>query len=250
MTLFEKEITEKIMAKLAEQDFALQEGVLRKRIGIHRDAKVILSPCGNVVLVDNPNGTSYSLSRASVERRLRGEGLFSGHFNPSPEPAIAQHASGLCWGCGRPSPEGGCSHCVRAFEESRAEVLKASGAAICHDRNSNSGGNAADQREIVAAHAAIAAYARDKKLPGAEMLATFGKLDTIKANNRLGAAVGHDPVVPDIDRHRHALSSEPLRRAANQLWSSNGGRAYSDFVGTAAQREIEMLDCGDAAADG
>lgn len=146
-------------------------------------------------------------------------------------------------------PEGTGGNRVGSSPDSGGEVGVTSSPAIGNNRNGNSTRHIPDQLDVVSAQAAIAAYARDKKLPGSVSLAQLRELD--------GRLAGKKPVQPiymgidlarDIQGDGHSLSSEPLSRAINQLNVAEDDRAHRDFIGAAAQGFAEMLDAGDAPA--
>lgn len=173
---------------------------------------------------------------------------------PSAEAESGKLPGGPCWCDVAPVPNGPTGHSVSASPEPISKVADAAGPAIGDNGDANSGGDGGDRLKVVAAHEAIAAYAREKKLPSAEVRATFGELDTAKANDRLRAAASGNLTVADIvramaildanevDGDRHSLASEPLGRAIDQLWGAQRGRTYCDLVGTGQHRVTDMLD--------
>lgn len=174
-------------------------------------------------------------------------------------------------------PEGPSADRVSPSAEPVGEVAVTPSPASGDDRNPNSLAHLSDEAKVIAAKEAIAVYARNKQLPSAEMLATFGELDRAKTGGS-AAAVGEDlaesefctrlakaihnlppaaisitssPGAPaNINRHAHRLSSESLSRAADQIWGANSGGSYADLVCSRAERLAEMVYRGDAAADG
>lgn len=138
---------------------------------------------------------------------------------------------------------------VSASPDSSGKVGVASSPAIGNNRNGNSARHIPDQLDVVSAKAAIAAYARDKKLPGSVSLAQLRELDnSIAAKNPVQPIYMGIDLASDIQGDGHSLSSEPLSRAINQLNVAEDGRAHRDFIGAAAQGFAEMLDAGDAPA--
>lgn len=163
----------------------------------------------------------------------------------------------LGWDEVRKLPQSPGGDRVRAISEAIGQIGTAPRPTSSHDRNADSGGNLTNEAKIVAAKAAIAAYARDKKLPSAEMLATFGELDRPRAERRLidaevrkGVKAAMLAVVNHVNGDCHSLASEALSRAADQSGVTDRGGAYRDFIGAAAQGFAKMIDAGDAAADG
>lgn len=130
------------------------------------------------------------------------------------------------------------------------EVFAAPRSAIGNDRDGNCRTDVAKKIDVVAAKAAIAAYARDKKLPRPEMLAAFRDLDDARSPNKAANATLRTNIkaaVRDaVNRDRHSLSAEALGRAADQIGIAEGGRPHRDFIGAAAQGFAEVLDTGDA----
>lgn len=89
----------------------------------------------------------------------------------------------------------GVSPGVKTFRE----VGVTAGAAGRDNRDSNRTADLTHEEKIIAAKHAISVYARDKKLPSTEMLATFGELDRAKASGG-AAAVGVDLAKPGADK--------------------------------------------------
>jgi hypothetical protein len=193
-----------------------------------------------------------------------------------------------CLSGGRVSklPESTGGDRVSAGPDSSGKVGVTSGPTIGNNRNGNSVRHIPDQLDVVSAKAAIAAYARDKKLPGSVSLAQLRELDgrlagkkgtglNASAIKRTAKILSENEVAPDspptyiwydeaakarklwaraarfnnVEGDGHSLSSEPLSRAINQLNVAEDGRAHRDFIGAAAQGFAEMLDAGDASAD-
>ena len=167
-----------------------------------------------------------------------------------------------CLSGGRVSklPERTGSDRVSASPDSSGKVGVTSSPAIGNNRNGNSTRHIPDQLDVVSAKAAIAAYARDKKLPGSVSLAQLRELDGRLAGNKRTATISGDSAKArklwaraarfnNVEGDGHSLSSEPLSRAINQLNVAEDGRAHRDFIGAAAQGFAEMLDAGDASAD-
>jgi hypothetical protein len=169
----------------------------------------------------------------------------------------------------RELPESPSSNGVSPSAKPVGEVRVTTSPASRDNRDSNRTADLSHEAKVIAAKHAIAVYAREKKLPGAEMLAAFGELDRAKASGG-AAAVGVDlrpgalnwvpaswmdakwveATPANINRHAHRLSSESLRRAADQIWIGNSGGAYADLVCSRPERLAEMVYRGDAAADG
>lgn len=156
-------------------------------------------------------------------------------------------------------PKGTGSYRMRSGPDSSGEIGVAASTAIGHDRNGNSPSNIPDQLDVVSAQAAIAAYARDKKLPGSVSLAQLRELDDRLARNKRAVAASDDsakarelwartPRFKNIKGNRDSLPSESLSRAINQLNVAEDSRAHRDFIGATAQGFTEMLDAGDAPA--
>lgn len=167
-------------------------------------------------------------------------------------------------------PEGAGGDRVSASSNSGGKVGVTSSPTIGNNRNGNSARHIPDQLDVVSAQAAIAAYARDKKLPGSVSLAQLRELDGRLAGKkgtsldpatirRAAQILNENEVAPDgdmfgfwptnnVEGDGHSLSSEPLSRAINQLNVAEDGRAHRDFIGAAAQGFAEMLDAGDAPA--
>ncbi len=146
-------------------------------------------------------------------------------------------------------PESTSGNRVSASPDSGGKIGVTSSPTIGNNRNGNGTRHIPDQLDVVSAQAAIAAYARDKKLPGSVSLAQLRELD-----NSIAAKKPVQPIYMGIDLARdiqgdgHSLSSEPLSCAINQLNVAEDGRAHRDFIGAAAQGFAEMLDVGDASA--
>jgi hypothetical protein len=156
-------------------------------------------------------------------------------------------------------PEGTGGDRVSASPNSGGKVGVTSSPAIGDNRNGNSVRHIPDQLDVVSAKAAIAAYARDKKLPGSVSLAQLRELDGRLAGKKRTATISGDFAkarklwartarLSNVEGDGHCLSSEPLSRAINQLNVAEDGRAHRDFIGAAAQGFAEMLDAGDAPA--
>lgn len=146
------------------------------------------------------------------------------------------------WSIGSPAPDSPGSHCMKARMESIGEVCGVPGAARTHNRDGHLTANDTHRLKVQAAKAAIARYAREKKLPSPEMCALFGELDTVQANRRLRAAgADHIPGLVDVDRHNDRLTSEALGRCFDQAWESEGTGAYGHLVRAAGQRLPDML---------
>lgn len=184
---------------------------------------------------------------------------FSGSFTPNEEALSAEIIRCLSGGRVSELPERTGSDRVSASPDSSGKVGVASSPAIGNNRNGNSVRHIPDQLDVVSAQAAIAAYARDKKLPGSVSLAQLRELDDRLAQNKRTAAISGDSAKArklwartarfnNVEGDGHGLSSEPLSRAINQLNVAEDGRAHRDFIGAAAQGFAEMLDAGDASA--
>jgi len=156
-------------------------------------------------------------------------------------------------------PEGTGSDRVSASPDSGGKVGVTSSPTIGNNRNGNGARHIPDQLDVVSAQAAIAAYARDKKLPGSVSLAQLRELDGRLAQNKRTATISGDSAKArklwartarfnNVEGDGHGLSSEPLSRAINQLNVAEDGRAHRDFIGAAAQGFAEMFDAGDASA--
>lgn len=125
------------------------------------------------------------------------------------------------------------------------QVFVTSGATGGDNRDTNSSTDELDQLKIITAKAAIAAYARDKKLPSAEQLAAFRELDDVRSPNKaLRAAMRESikDVLDEINGNRHCLSSESLRRAGDQIRIAQSSGPYRDFVGAATQQLTDMIE--------
>lgn len=160
-------------------------------------------------------------------------------------------------------PKSASSNGVSPSAKTIGEVGVAARAAGRDNRDSNRTAHLSHEAKIIAAKHAIAVYAREKKLPSAEMLATFGELDRAKvgggsagvdmdfaeADSIIRTALARRGAPANINRHAHRLSSESLSRAADQIWGANSGGAYADLVCSRAERLAEMVYRGDSAAD-
>jgi hypothetical protein len=173
----------------------------------------------------------------------------------------------------RELPKSASSNGVSPSAKTIGEVGVTSSAAGRDNGDTHRTANLSHEEKIIAAKEAIAVYAREKNLPSAEMLATFGELDRAKASGG-AAAVGVDlpatsgrllascvvgrwngvkwieAAPANINRHAHRLSSESLGRAADQIWSANSGGTYADLVCSRPERLADMVYRGDSAADG
>lgn len=151
-------------------------------------------------------------------------------------------------------PEGAGGNRVSASPDAGGKISVTSSPTISNNRNGNSARHIPDQLDVVSAKAAIAAYARDKKLPGSVSLAQLRELDDAAAAKkgvpRPNLADTIKGVMLDVIKsNRDSLSSESLSRAINQLNVAEDSGAHRDFIGAAAQGFAEMLDAGDASAD-
>lgn len=195
---------------------------------------------------------------------------FSGSFSSSRDALGDEIIRCLSGGRFGKLPEGTSGDCVSASPDSSGKVGVASSPAIGNNRNGNSVRHIPDQLDVVSAKAAIAAYARDKKLPGSVSLAQLRELDGRLAGKkgtsldpatirRAAQILNENEVAPDGDMFGfwptnnvkgdgHSLSSEPLSRAIDQLNIAEYSGAHRDFIGAAAQGFAEMLDAGDASA--
>jgi hypothetical protein len=159
-------------------------------------------------------------------------------------------------------PESACGDSVRACGETLREIVVAARPAGRDNRDSNRTADLSHEAKVIAAKHAIAVYAREKNLPGAEMLALFRELDggedggtapAVGVDLRPGAvnfAFADRGATAHINRHAHRLSSESLRRAADQIWIGNSGGTYADLVCSRPERLAEMVYRGDSAPDG
>lgn len=115
-----------------------------------------------------------------------------------------------------------------------SEVGVTSSAAGRDNRDSNRPADLSHEEKVIAAKHAIAVYARDKKLPSAEMLATFGELDRAKASGG-AAAVGVDIAKPGADKSvrwwafKKAVRGPVALPASDELLHGYGG-LECDFV--------------------
>jgi hypothetical protein len=143
-------------------------------------------------------------------------------------------------------PQSASGNGVSPDVETVGKVGVAPSPASSDNRDAHLTAEQAKELKIVAAKAAIAAYARDKKLPSAEQLAAFRELDDVRSPNKaLGAALRASiraEVIKEIYRDRHSLSSEALGRATDQIRISQSSGPYRDFVGAATQQLTEMID--------
>jgi hypothetical protein len=157
-----------------------------------------------------------------------------------------------CLSGGRVSelPKSTSGNGVSTSPDTGGEISVAASPAISDNRNRNGVRHIPDQLDVVSAKAALAAYARDKKLPGSVSLAQLRELDRNIAMNKPKAQTseGRKFTVRDIKSYSHGLSSKPLGRAIDQLNVAEHSRAHRDFIGAAAQGFAEMLDAGDATA--
>jgi hypothetical protein len=171
-------------------------------------------------------------------------------------------------------PKSPGSNAVSTGPDTGGEIGVATSPAIGNNRNRNGVRHIPDQLDVVSAKAALAAYARDKKLPGSVSLAQLRELDDRLAAKKAVAKACGAGGLPDIwydeaaaitpkmfdaltsagfaprkiDGNRDSLSSESLGRAIDQLNVAEHGRAHRDFIGAAAQGFAEMLDASDAPA--
>lgn len=155
----------------------------------------------------------------------------------------------LGWDSVAELPQSASGNGVSPSAKAVGEIGVAPGAASGNDRNPDGFAHLSNEAKIIAAKAAIARYAREKKLPSAEHLALFRELDSHFPRNK-GSRRSGIAMLDDIDRNDHSLSSESLGRAADQAWIREGGAPYRHLIGTAAQRLAEVVNAGDAAADG
>lgn len=180
-------------------------------------------------------------------------------FDAHREALIAEIESRLSGDAVSELPQSASSNGVSPGAKPVSEVGIAPRPASGDDRNPNSLAHLSDEAKVIAAKEAIAAYARKKQLPSAAHLALFGELDGKRAGNkgrpwnpgkaRL-AACAAGRAVNDIDRNHHGLSAEPLGRAIDQIWVRENGGAYADLISSRSERLAEMVNRGDAAADG
>jgi hypothetical protein len=167
--------------------------------------------------------------------------------------ALACEIFACLHGCGISElPERASSDTMSPGAYSSKEIAVPGRAAIGDHRDRNRPADVAKQIDIVAAKAAIAEYARNKKLPSAEMFVAFRRLDDKAAAKRTGdaelRAKIRAAIVAEIDRDRDRLSSEALGRAADQIGIAESGRPHRDFIGAAAQGFAEVLDAGNTPA--
>ncbi len=185
---------------------------------------------------------------------------FHGPLSTNSETLSAEIIRCLSGGRVTKLPEGTGGDRVSASPDTSGKVGVTSGPTIGNNRNGNGARHIPDQLDVVSAQAAIAAYARDKKLPGSVSLAQLRELDDRLAQNKRTATISGDSAKArklwaraarfnNVEGDGHGLSSEPLSRAINQLNVAEDGRAHRDFIGAAAQGFAEMLDAGDASAD-
>jgi hypothetical protein len=226
-----------------------------------------------------PEEGASSLRYCGIEF-LRGGGEYSVWLNkpiPPNHDAIACEII-RCLSGGRVSelPKSTGGNGVSTSPDTGDEISVAASPAISDNRNRNGVRHIPDQLDVVSAKAALAAYARDKKLPGSVSLAQLRELDNRLATKKAVAkacGAGGAPltdiwydeaaaITPEmldaltsagfaprkVDGHRDGLSSESLGRAIDQLNVAEHSRAHRDFIGAAAQGFAEMLDAGDATA--
>jgi hypothetical protein len=215
-----------------------------------------------------------------IRNRLRNEFHFTDKEIASGENAARREIKRKLAGSGpRPLEQSPRRHRMGASAKRVYHMERAASAASRNNGNADRPTHLTHEQKIVAAKAAIAAYARDKKLPSAEQLAAFRELD--EAAKAAKPVVAVAPAVPGgnrtvfffedpvrdinlapgglvwssnqnpgawidrasiIERDNHSLSSEALGRAADQLGASQSGRSYADLVGTREQRLAEVLD--------
>lgn len=171
-------------------------------------------------------------------------------IEPNREALNAEILRRLGWNRVRELPKSTGSDGVSPGAETVGEIGVTARAAGRDNRDSDRPADLSDEAKIIAAKAAIAAYGRDKQLPGAATLALFGELDYARACNDSSHRAWDAPVFYDIERNDHSLSAEPLSRAIDQIWIRENGGAYADLVCSRAERLAEMVYRGNAAADG
>jgi hypothetical protein len=228
---------------------------------IYKTINMLLSNFGmaaSCVSVTLPRTTFVALAGPSQSRMrfcdmefLTGEDDFVVWVNPEfPADVEAVKVEVLrCLTGGRISklPERPGGHSMGPGTNAVGEVGIASGAAIGNDGNAHRGTHLTHEAKVIAAKAALAAYARDKQLPSAEQLAAFRELDSVRAAKK-GTVIRQTLHFDDVESNRDRLASEALGRAADQAVIAERGGAHRDFIGAAAQGFAEMLDAGDAPA--
>lgn len=110
----------------------------------------------------------------------------------------------------RELPKSASSNGVSPSAKTIGEVGVTASSSGRDNRDSNRAANLSHEDKIIAAKHAIAVYAREKKLPSAEMLATFGELDRAKASGG-AAAVGED--FSSFEEAAGRVESSIVRRA-------------------------------------
>jgi hypothetical protein len=277
---------------------------------VPKDFSLVIPARDFCMLLDDARMVSFKVDGASsgtsamrvydieILRGERGIGIFGPKMIPSNRKALDAEIL-RCLGRGSVAelPQSASSNGVSPSAKTIGEVRVTTSPASRDNRDSNRTADLSHEAKIIAAKHAIAVYAREKKLPGAEMLAAFGELDRAKASGGV-ATVGVDLAKPgsdktavhvtagewqgvvwidesnmvtpkwirdavgdraigqingapaNINRHAHRLSSESLRRAADQIWIGNSGGTYADLVCSRPERLAEMVYRGDSAPDG
>jgi hypothetical protein len=138
-------------------------------------------------------------------------------------------------------PEGAGSNCMGSGMYTTRKVSVTPSTATGDNGNPKRLADLSYEGKVKAAKEAVAAYAREKKLPSPEMLALFRELDDERACQRMMDAPFVD-LVEVVDGDRHSLASAALGRAVNQVRGFESGGPDRDFIGAAAQRFTKMFD--------
>jgi hypothetical protein len=147
-------------------------------------------------------------------------------------------------------PEGAGGDRVSASAEPVGKVGVTASPASGDNRDAHLTAEQAKELKIKTAKAAIAAYARDKKLPSAEQLAAFRELDDARSVNKNPVRrkslmeIANEALrrIGEVDGDCDGLASEALSSAADEIWFAQSSGPYRDFVGAATQQLTEMID--------
>jgi hypothetical protein len=136
------------------------------------------------------------------------------------------------------------------------EVLQPAGATAGDDGHAHAGGDGGQHVAVVAGTGAVGVHAGEEEFSGAQGGDALGPLEQVEAGGA-AAAVGEDlpvagagGVAPRVDGHHDALAAVFVGSAGDEVGVEHGGGVEGDFVGTGAQQGGDVVDGGDAAADG
>jgi hypothetical protein len=172
--------------------------------------KESMKPFGPIRLWQEPVGGDYVASFGGVDQRVPNHGVEHledvviatlRRIGYSDQEIEAGRNAGrrelmrkACGSGGSPLENRTPGYAVSPGTERVEHVIGAPCAAAGHDRNTDCPADLTHEEKVVAAKAAIAAYARDKKLPGAKDLALFRELD--EARQAPKTVVGVDTAKP------------------------------------------------------